>query len=141
MAIFNESYINEFFGFGKKKKQRKEYHHLNKNEISKCISIAKGCIKDFPKLKKSCSFINPYDEYEDYYESSGNAEFPIIDGDAWKGYPNVRQDASEFWDDCSKFMDALKEKAVSENIQDIVDFNYFGDWDDVRFTIISKKEK
>lgn len=152
MAIFNEKYIQEFL-FNKKNKNinTKQYHHLNKNEIYKTITIAKKEIGKFPKLKKATQWLNlnksRYDEDDEpsllaeYYKNSGNSSLVVADGDAWDGYSALRSNTEEFWNDQSNFCDSVNNVLKEENI--LAKFYPTGnaDWDGIEFAIKSLKEK
>lgn len=147
MAIYNLEYINEFLF---KKKPQKEYHHLNMNEIKQCIQIAKESLKEFPKLKKCCSFINLNEKDDEdktplqyYFESSGSSKLVIIDGDLWDGYPNLRADGvwEIYQEDENKFLKSAQEKIDQKSIKAEIFPTGLADWDGVEFAIKSLKEK
>ena len=158
MAVFNEKYIQEFL-FKKKKykdinrdrKDKNRYSHLEKDEITKIISIAKKEILRFPKLNKATEWldlnksINGEDEepslLNEYFKSSGNAELIIATGDAWDGYPTLRTNWEDFTDDQEFFCKNVELQLKENNIQAKFYPTGGADWDGIEFAIKSTKIK
>lgn len=159
MAIFNEAYINEFFGIGKKKDTKSKKHGIiTKEEVSKCKSIIKEACSKNKILEDYLGFENGK-EYNKYLKSSsdslcigwifhysGNKIWDDSDeGEKDRKNKNLKVDFDEFMD---WYSDQLEEicknisKEISRQFDDTIKFDYSeaeGDYD--YFYIESKKYK
>ena len=112
MAIFNEAYITEFFGLGKKKKKenKKKYGLITKEEYQKCKSIITSICSKFKIIKENIDF-NPESEYNNYCKD-GTSSFTIAEITYEKDY----------WDDADYGVQERKSKGFPE------DYEKFMDW-------------
>lgn len=159
MAIFNEAYINEFFGIGKKKNaESKARDILTKEEISECKDI----IKESCKKNKFISNIIKFENGENYnkylksnsdsmciawiYHSSGDKLWnDSDDGEKVRKDKNLNTDYEEFidwyYDELYDIEKDIKEK-ISKRFENKIKFDTStsdGDYD--YFYIESKKSK
>ena len=129
------------------------YNHLNKDEIRKCVFIIATKLKDFPKLKKCCDFIDLSDReeinddgehessFDKYYRSSPYSFIELINGDTLSGYPDSRNDSESFENDSRKFVRVVNDEFEAKKINARFLTNPNKDDDVVSFGIKSTKGK
>lgn len=129
------------------------YNHLTKEEIRRAVSIVMTELKDFPKLKKCCDFVDLSDKeeinddgehessFDKYYHSSPYSFIEIINGDTLSGYPDSRNDSEAFENDSRKFVKAVNDEFETKNIHAKFLTNPNRDDDVVSFGIKSTKGK
>ncbi|MBR1987476.1 MAG: hypothetical protein IKA36_00395 [Clostridia bacterium] len=128
-----------FFG---KKKDKKVYSHLNRNEIREAVSLANGVKSTMsPEMKKCIKIGYDSDDMRDYYEGPGNNQMKIGSYDVWKGFENARDDSeyNKFEQGMIEFIKKVNEKFTSSNFPAKCDWD--GDWDDGTIEVTSRKEK
>ena len=116
MAIFNETYIAEFFGFGKKKKKEdnkkvKKYGLITKEEYQKCKSIITTACSKFKILKDYLEF---YPETKDYSEYCKNDSDDFMIGGI------VTEDT--IWEDSEDGEEEREAKGLKVNFKDFMDW-------------------
>ena len=126
MAIFNESYITEFFGFGKKKKENnstqkknestnkkvKKYGLITKEEYQKCKSIITTACSKFKILKDYLEF---YPETKDYFEYCKNGSDDFMIG-------GIVTEEDVIWEDSEDGEEAREAKGLKTDFKDFMDW-------------------
>ena len=126
MAIFNEAYINEFFGFGKKKKENnstqkkneptnkkvKKYGLITKEEYQKCKSIITAACSKFKILKDYLEF---YPETKDYSEYCKNGSDDFMIG-------GIVTEEDVIWEDSEDGEEAREAKGLKTDFKDFMDW-------------------
>lgn len=144
MAIFNEAYITEFFGFGKKKKKEdnstqkkneptnkkvKKYGLITKEEYQKCKSIITAACSKFKILKDYLEF---YPETKDYSEYCKNGSDDFMIGGIYH--------EDDFWEDSEDGDEERKAKGLKTDFKDFMDW-YLDQLDKAEKEIVNKFSK
>jgi len=102
--------------------------HLNREDIRKVLDVIHVFLNDFPKLKKCCDFIDLSDKeninddgeresaYDAYYNGKPTAFLKLVDGDAYSGYPDYKDNSEEYEKDCASFIKAVNKKLEEKKI-------------------------
>lgn len=145
MAIFNEAYINEFFGFGKKKKKEdtntqkkndstnkkvKKYGLITKEEYQKCKSIITAACSKFKILKDYLEFYPETREYSEYCK----------DGYDRFGIGGINHEDDQFWEDSEDGEEERKTKGFKTDFKDFIDW-YLDQLDKAEKEIVNKFSK
>lgn len=100
--------------------------HLSSQNLYRLTDIAKSTLRQFPKLRKCCDFVDLSDkcEIDDdgrrvsaldlYRQKSGTSFIKTIEGDVWSGYPNFKDGGSDDYEnDKKEFIKAVNDKIKS----------------------------
>lgn len=104
-------------------------NHLTKEEIRSILGTVHFKLRDFPRLKKCCDFVDLNDNeeindegehespYERYYAHGPYKYLELINGDTLSGYPDSRNDSEAYEKDSRAFIKAVNEELEAKRIK------------------------